>query len=794
MFSWVPFFTEVGQILAKNYDKASLAKLTYDVYPASGLVALITGDKFQILDPFVFIARMNGNDREAKRIELCQNVARALDVKAPVPSDFAGIPTFQNNALWFCNPANEFNEVCKDSDIDAHWTLLSEIIDGQITDKSFRRSLKVKSVAIAKLTQIMYLIRPDLYLPCDQNTLTLSAELGGSYKFKNNKDLHFNDYLDYVTFLKSKFPGKSLPEISYEARQKSQTEDSAVSQVKPTFFVAGSYISPTGSNDQKLMAREMIDTGVWQCDFSLDDNKGNYSRKIMSRVKPGDYIALKASYTKSKTTSIMRVDAIGKVTKNPQDGKFIGVDWLWQGPSFEIEGTSYQKTIEEVQSDSNIEKIFWPVLSGIQKSVLSKPMHSANAPTNIIYYGPPGTGKTYAILNKMKEYQQVSGGPGSDVAEWVKDKTWWEVIAASMIEIGGRVQVGQIASHDLVRIKTGFSSTKTPKATIWGQLQLHTVRNSTTVAYEKRNAPLCVDKTGDSKWFLTGDWEEQLEYLREDLRELRSGGKPGEVKNLYEFVTFHQTYGYENFVEGIRPVVNEEGSVSYEVKNGVFKELCIRAANDPANRYAIFIDEINRGNISKIFGELITLIEPDKRAGSPNQLHARLPSSSDILIVPSNLDIYGTMNSVDRSVALVDMALRRRFKFVSLRPNPERVPQTIKGPGYQVNLREVFTRINDKIEVLLGNEYCLGHSYFDRDAIRNINDLRERWFGQVLPLLQEYLFDDWAKIELIAKPFVQKSQVKGLTDDMWRRTDRFEFVGYEWDDKTFAGAITKLAE
>ncbi len=222
------------------------------------------------------------------------------------------------------------------------------------------------------------------------------------------------------------------------------------------------------------------------------------------------------------------------------------------------------------------------------------------------------------------------------------------------------------------------------------------------------------------------------------------------------FTTFHQNYGYEDFIQGIRPDTSS-GEMKFKTVDGAFKVISQTAMATPEKDFVIIIDEINRANISKVFGELITLIEDDKRWGEGNAISVTLPSG-EIFAVPNNLYIIGTMNSADKSISLIDTALRRRFEFVEFTPQLNLISDGI--------LKNVLQKLNEGIESQLNSsDLLIGHSYF---IGRTADELAEIMNRSIIPLLYEYFFDDKKKVEAQLKKVLEGLDYEVVNTSMGR--------------------------
>ncbi|MDX2373818.1 AAA family ATPase [Psychrobacter sp. PP-21] len=431
---------------------------------------------------------------------------------------------------------------------------------------------------------------------------------------------------------------------------------------------------------------------------------------------------------------------------------------------------------------------------------------STPEPTNIIYTGVSGTGKTYRLLQIAKQYTDYLPETNGEelLGQLLQDLSWREVLCLVFLDLHAEqqdlVKVRELVDHPFFITKAAQNAReKNLESTAWLELRRHSPVDSKTVSFDNRASQAYFDKDNSGAWYLLPKSMTLLNELAQHLAEFQQAQHDHQAKHnqnigqqRFSMVSFHQAYGYEEFVEGIRPVMagsnqahnnqvnnnqvhNSHANhtqMSYAVQDGAFLKLCQRAARDPQQRYAMLIDEINRANVSRVFGELLSLIESDKRAGKPNAMTVNLAYSGRAFSVPDNVDIYATMNTQDHSLTPLDMALRRRFRFIDCPPQPELLPiisskrnAADSAEADTIDLSKLLMGLNTRITQTLGVDAYLGHAFLL--SVESLTQLQTILVEQIIPQLAQaaggqvavlqYIFQD--EQQPISAQFIHDSHV-----------------------------------
>ncbi|WP_414055787.1 AAA family ATPase [Macrococcus equi] len=355
---------------------------------------------------------------------------------------------------------------------------------------------------------------------------------------------------------------------------------------------------------------------------------------------------------------------------------------------------------------------------------------------NTIIYGPPGTGKTHSI--KSMFYDKLIADNVSDNKLKILD--WVKVICLAYKESDyTTLNLNEIYESKIIKDFAEEKNSQDYRATVRSTIYNHATKENQEGYFEKDN----------TKWGITEKGIEIAESIEIDLSTKK--------EDNFEMITFHQSFGYEEFIEGLKAKTNEQGQIEYFIEDGIFVKFCkkaIESAKNNENKNFLFIiDEINRGNISKVFGELITLIEDDKRLefkdGKWVGSQVTLPYSGKKFGVPNNVYIVGTMNTADKSISMIDSALRRRFDFIELMPDSKVVANILNESGVfeNVSVPKVMDLLNERISVMYDRDHTLGHALFLN--INSLEDLQKVFQNKVIPLLQDYFYGDLYKVKAI---------------------------------------------
>lgn len=707
-FVWVDFYKEfASKLLAYKNNREELVKKVKEIYAETGInmPTLEWNNEIKDIDPFTVFGLFNKSSmREANRIKILTVIKDLFNVSSVVPTSFESIPVLNNlNATFYY-----FNDARGENDIDDLWNLFESAMiysknpsedNKDIVCKHFDLVINKKGNANSKITMGLYWISPNAFLNLDSR----------------------NEWYIYESGKIPEDVVASLPEI----------------EVK---IAASKYFAIV----EKL--REYLKSGKCSLhDFKeLSFEAWRYSTQVNEEKK-----AVQSQKQRDQKGSGLADDDVETVhfwIYAPGDGACKWDEFYKRG----VMGLGWSEIGDFSQYSSKDEM----KIAMKDKIDPTKPYkNDAHATWQFLQEMKPGD----IVFAKRGMHSII--GRGVVISEYIYDTTdsdYPNIRKVNWTNSGDWPHPGQAAMKTLTDITAYTDYVAKLNALIDENEDGDGVEQEETLFPEYTPEKFLEDV------YMDGDSYDTLVELIRMKRNVILQGAPGVGKtfaakrlaysmmgckdqNRVMMVQFHQSYTYEDFIEGFRP---SSTSSSFEIKKGAFANFCKKAAEDPDNEYFFIIDEINRGNLSKIFGELFMLIENDKRGNALQLLY-----SGDKFSVPPKLYIIGMMNTADRSLAMLDYALRRRFAFFEMKPGFE-------SEGFReykmAFANAKFDSLVDCVEKLnaviaaddsLGEGFCIGHSYFCNLSAITDKALSNIVEYEMIPLLKEYWYDDPIKVK-----------------------------------------------
>ena len=803
-YSWIPFYKELSQkLLQFRSDRQPLVEFIYSELSTVGSKSLVDyihmedGSKVTDIDPFSVFAIFNRSLKRENRVGFLHKFKDRLNLKSEIPTDFDGIPTVNSQRAFFFNWAEKNAE-----SIRQFWDLFESVVLEKDISIIFDQMVN-KTISQYSLTMILYWISPNRFLNLDGRNRAYLSLLGFPEHYPN---LDYSKYSKLMQDVRNKMddhsiPCSSFPELSYAAfintPKKQETE-----KKNDNNAIAYWIYSP---GEQAVFWDEYYNDGImglgWdkigdlreyrkqqdliaplKQNYGSDTSQKNSADMLYSfayEMKPGDIVFAKKGRSMIVGRGVVTSDYYydGNRQTHPHLRK---VEWTHKG-EWKTDSMLAMKTLTNITRYTDDVK---QLNNLIEEKTLPAPVAS----TDKQYWWLVGNPKIWSLSgmkvgeeqqytlynengNKRKVFQNFIDAKAGDIVIGYEARPTQKVVCLLEIskandgkEIGFKKTESLLEPIPFSTLKVtpgleGMEYMKNQQGSFFKvtadeyDIIMEMVRGDNPIPKQENIEKYTMSNFLDEVYVNYLDYE-RLESLLLRKKNLILQGAPGVGKTFaarrlaYAImgekddsrvmqVQFHQNYSYEDFVMGYKP--NEEGG--FELKNGVFYRFCKRAAADSEHKYFFIIDEINRGNLSKIFGELLMLIENDYR-DKPIQLAYK----DEMFAVPSNLYIIGMMNTADRSLAMIDYALRRRFSFFEMKPgfNSATFEEEIKklrDPQLD-NLIKAIVELNKVIENddSLGSGFCIGHSYLCNLGYHY--ELENIVEYDIIPMLREYWFDN----------------------------------------------------